>query len=84
MPTTTFVKRCVQCSKDVTTEQRMKDSSGRYWCLVSGTADQKKKSANIARRPHAPSDATGKGRLLKMLVAMGVLGALVIWRFSAM
>ena len=46
MPTTTLsAKKCVNCHKDVTHAKRMKDSSGRYWCVNCGTADQKKKAA---------------------------------------
>jgi hypothetical protein len=40
---TTAAKRCVSCHKDVTNGKRMKDSSGRYWCLDCGAADQRKK-----------------------------------------
>ena len=43
--TTVSAKRCVNCNTDVTTSKRMKDSSGRYWCVTCGTADQKKKMA---------------------------------------
>jgi hypothetical protein len=38
-------KRCVNCHKDVSNGKRMKDSSGRYWCVDCGTADQRKKGA---------------------------------------
>ena len=36
-------KRCVNCKKDVTGAKRMKDSSGQYWCIKCGQADQAKK-----------------------------------------
>ncbi len=36
-------KRCVNCNKDVTSDKRMKDSSGKYWCVKCGEADQLKK-----------------------------------------
>jgi hypothetical protein len=39
----TVIKRCVACGKDVTTAKRMKDSQGRYWCVDCGVADQRKK-----------------------------------------
>ena len=38
-------KLCVSCGKNVAGGKRMKDSSGRYWCIECGTEDQKKKSA---------------------------------------
>jgi hypothetical protein len=41
---TATAKRCMNCHRDVTTGKRMKDSSGRYWCIPCGTADQKKKA----------------------------------------
>jgi hypothetical protein len=40
---TMTAKRCVQCKKDVTGQKRMKDSSGQYWCVKCGEADQLKK-----------------------------------------
>jgi len=42
--TSTVVKRCVTCGKDVTNDKRMKDSQGKYWCIACGTEDQKKKA----------------------------------------
>ncbi len=36
-------KRCVNCDRDVTSQKRMKDSSGRYWCVTCGEADRLKK-----------------------------------------
>jgi hypothetical protein len=42
---TLSAKKCVNCHKDVSNGKRMKDSSGRYWCVRCGEADQKKKAA---------------------------------------
>ena len=36
-------KRCVNCDTDVSRAKRMKDSSGRYWCVRCGEADRVKK-----------------------------------------
>jgi DNA-directed RNA polymerase subunit RPC12/RpoP len=43
--TTTTMKRCVACGKDVSQGKRMKDSQGRYWCVDCGAADQRKKAS---------------------------------------
>jgi hypothetical protein len=40
---TATAKRCVNCNKDVSGDKRMKDSSGKYWCLKCGEADKAKK-----------------------------------------
>ncbi len=74
----------------------MKDSSGRYWCISCGVADQKKKSASLARPAKAKgpglfaglsamgSGGTDKARLVKMLIVMGLLAAGAAWRFSTL
>jgi hypothetical protein len=60
MPTmTSSAKKCVNCHKDVTNGKRMKDSSGRYWCVSCGTADQKKKAG--ASSPVAVKKQVHKG-----------------------
>jgi hypothetical protein len=114
MATTTLTaKRCVNCHRDVTNGKRMKDSSGRYWCLDCGVADQKKRGGTSGEACGACGDkyppsklskwggvklctncvkartkgpgmkasfrggggaATDKAKLVKMIVAMGVLG----------
>ncbi len=43
--TTTAIKLCVNCGKDVTNDKRMRDSSGKYWCIACGQEDQLKKRA---------------------------------------
>jgi predicted RNA-binding Zn-ribbon protein involved in translation (DUF1610 family) len=40
---TSTSKVCVQCGRDVTGAQRMRDSQGKYWCIACGEADQRKK-----------------------------------------
>jgi hypothetical protein len=35
----TWAKYCCQCGDDVTTQPRMKDRQGRYWCIPCGEAD---------------------------------------------
>ena len=40
---TATAKRCVNCNKDVSSDKRMKDSSGKYWCIKCGEADRAKK-----------------------------------------
>jgi hypothetical protein len=85
---TASVKRCNSCHKDVTHDQRMKDGSGRYWCVACGTAHQKKK-ALLAAEHRAQSKANrskgaGKGWLVKLLVVMGLLAVGAAWKFSSM
>jgi hypothetical protein len=53
---TASAKRCVNCNKDVSTEKRMKDSSGKYWCLKCGEADQAKKGQAQTGTPCADCD----------------------------
>ena len=96
MPTMTLsAKKCVNCHKDVTNGQRMKDSSGRYWCVKCGTADQQKKAATSLRKlaksvelpkTHIVTAGGGvdKGRLVKMLIVMALLVAGAVWRFSTL
>jgi hypothetical protein len=83
---TVSVKRCNGCHKDVTNDQRMKDASGRYWCVTCGAAQQKKKAmlaAENRKRSKAGAGAS-KGWLVKLLIVMGVLAAGAAWRFSTM
>jgi predicted RNA-binding Zn-ribbon protein involved in translation (DUF1610 family) len=61
---TTSAKTCVNCGTDVTRGKRMKDSSGHYWCVACGSADQFKKhgSSSQSQCPmcgnmYPPSDA---------------------------
>jgi DNA-directed RNA polymerase subunit RPC12/RpoP len=62
-------KKCVNCHKDVSTGKRMKDSSGRYWCLACGEADKRKKDQGVAcsncgeRYPAAKLSKVGASRL---------------------
>jgi hypothetical protein len=88
MPTATAsIKRCSGCHKDVTSDKRMKDSSGRYWCINCGTEQQKKKAILAAENRTyqvAASSGTDKGRLMKLLVVMGLLAAGAAWSFTAM
>jgi hypothetical protein len=84
---TASIKRCSGCHKDVTNDKRMKDSSGRYWCISCGTEQQKKKAliaAENRRVKSAAGQGSGKGRLIAMLVVMGLLAAGAAWSFSAM
>jgi hypothetical protein len=39
-------KVCVQCGRDVTGAQRMRDSQGKYWCIACGEADQRKRKGS--------------------------------------
>lgn len=48
MATATGTKLCTKCGKDVTQDKRMKDSHGRYWCLVCGEQDQRDKQDRVA------------------------------------
>jgi hypothetical protein len=83
---TISIKRCSSCHKDVTNEQRMKDASGRYWCVTCGAVQQKQKAllAAEARRKSKENGGPGKGRLLKMLVVFGLLAAGAAWSFSTL
>ena len=54
-------KICCKCGKDLTTEQRLKDSKGLYWCF---TCSYGKKSEE------KPS---GRGKMVKILVLVGLL-----------
>ena len=45
---TSAAKRCVNCNRDVTNDKRMKDSSGKYWCVKCGEADRAKKGQGAA------------------------------------
>jgi len=67
MPTTTLsAKKCVNCHKDVTNSKRMKDHSGRYWCVECGTADQKKKAAAHGEVCASCGDRFPAAKLTKM------------------
>ena len=116
---TATAKRCVNCNKDVSNDKRMKDSSGKYWCLKCGEADQMKKgqtgvpcgscadrypaakltkygSAKLCptcyktatRGPKGGGFSSGgqtdKGKLIKMLVVMGVLAVIFAWRMMTL
>ncbi len=83
--TTVSAKRCFSCRKDVTTDKRMKDSSGRYWCVSCGTEQQKKKAAAaLAKREKqkAGGASVGKSRLVKMIGFLGLLAAAAAIRFA--
>ena len=113
----------MNCNKDVNGQKRMKDSSGRYWCVKCGEADRLKKgqvagepcascgekfpAAKLAKYGAArlcPScyktatkgpglrgslgggggGQTDKGKLIKLLVVMGVLAAGAVWRLMTL
>ncbi len=40
-------KFCYKCGTNVSSSKRMRDSSGRYWCIPCGETDKKKKAASI-------------------------------------
>jgi len=83
---TVSIKRCNSCHKDVTDQQRMKDSSGRYWCVTCGAAHQKKSALMAAenRRQSKSNNAMGarSSWVIKLLVVMGLLAVGAAWRFS--
>ena len=84
---TVSVKRCNGCHKDVTNDKRMKDSSGRYWCLTCGAAQQKKKALLAAegrKQGTKSGGGAGKGTLIKLLIVIGLLAAGAAWKFSTM
>ena len=113
---TATAKRCVNCNKDVTNDKRMKDSSGKYWCLKCGEADQAKKgqtgivcpmcndrypankltrfgkdklcpscyrqaSKGGSSRGGSSGGDSDKGRMVKMIAAMGVLAVISACHF---
>ena len=84
---TASAKRCFSCHKDVTTDKRMKDSSGRYWCISCGTEQQKKKAA-AAMAKYQKTKGAGlspeKARLVKMLGFLGLLAAAAAIRFATL
>lgn len=41
--TTSGMKLCCKCGKDVTHSGRMKSSDGRYWCIECGEKDEEKR-----------------------------------------
>lgn len=45
----TGTKVCCQCGKNLSGQQRMKDSEGKYWCIPCGEADRSKRRLMATR-----------------------------------
>ena len=78
---TATAKRCVNCNKDVTSDKRMKDSSGKYWCVKCGEADRAKKGqTGVAcgncgdRFPEAKLTRFGKDKVCPACYRKGTKG----------
>jgi predicted RNA-binding Zn-ribbon protein involved in translation (DUF1610 family) len=44
-------KRCSKCGKDVNGQRRMKDASGKYWCVDCGAKDEMGKGSGSLVQP---------------------------------
>lgn len=80
--TSSGVKVCCECGKDLSKGQRIKDSEGRYWCPSCDETDKwmRKRGFTIDKKKttEASSEPSNRGKMVKMLVIVGLLAVAAI------
>src|SRR5438270_13235287 len=64
--TSTSLKLCCKCGKDVTHLGRMKDSQGRYWCIDCGAKDEERRGAHSGGTCQGCGEPFGKPQLTRL------------------